>query len=422
MPLLFETEAERLQHPQGKLIPLSLWSDSSLFDSSLNDSNAELIRCFKQALPVLNTEELKKSAWLAIVKSHPKLDFSTLELMASEFDFNTQDKFQLLAIHGDISHLTTFINEQLYLDPLDLIKDKDFSAYLYAAKNGNLEVIKYLESLAPKQIQSMIAGIPKTFEVEFEDGLGQVFNKSPDFYPFYWAAKNNHLDLCNHLLSQSSACIAYAAMRKIEYDHMLRPFCQKMAEDLYQESIATYSEQHILLDLPDPEQANIYFNILGLLLSYEQNKFLTGAEQKYQPYTVNLMNIPAIKALAEPEVFEFSDDSYDEIAELRDSTSEDEINIFQFSQNQSELDIKANLRQIHIQNRENPRQTQGFFSTNNSAKKENSGYPCWLIALFCIPVIGQLGFLVFKLFEYCFADIDENNDERLYEGEVTISV
>ena len=190
--ITFKTYAERMQHPQARLIPESMWNDGTLFDCSLPDimlplmtaSNEELITRLNNSAPTLSLFKLKKLAWLSIALSHPDLELLTLREIATQLHLDSTTLFQLLAIMGNKKHLDEFLNESLNPSVQELIQAKSFSAaYRYAAANGHIGILDYLESKAPDQVQAMI--------------------QADDFYAYRNAAFNGHLGVLEHLESKA---------------------------------------------------------------------------------------------------------------------------------------------------------------------------------------------------------------------------
>src|SRR5437016_6541469 len=99
MPITFKTHEERMQHPQAKLIPESMWDNFSLFSRSLNEAILELMKVSNEKLSTLltnllaklNGRGLKESAWLAIALSHPDLELSRLRMIANQLNYNDHE-------------------------------------------------------------------------------------------------------------------------------------------------------------------------------------------------------------------------------------------------------------------------------------------------------------------------------------------
>ena len=77
----FNSEAERLEHPQARLIPLSLWKSYVLFHHELPDnilplmtaSDEDVLLHIQQNRLQFTNPYNKQCAWIAIMYSHPSL-------------------------------------------------------------------------------------------------------------------------------------------------------------------------------------------------------------------------------------------------------------------------------------------------------------------------------------------------------------
>lgn len=98
------------------------------------------------------------------------------------------------------------MNEQTAPVVITNLAINHFQYYAWAAHHGHVKLLKYLETRVPGEIQNMI--------------------KMEDFEPYQLAAQNGHLEVCNHILSQSSACFAYAEEHQHEYGAIITPLCR----------------------------------------------------------------------------------------------------------------------------------------------------------------------------------------------------
>ncbi len=77
-------------------------------------------------------------------------------------------------------------------------------------------------------------------------------------------------------------------------------------------------------------------------------------------------------------------------------------------------DAEHLLKPTANQNEKIPHQQPRFFSPDPAKIGQEIDYPIWLIAVFCIPIVGQLGFLLYKLLDYCFpVDIEIPHESSL---------
>jgi hypothetical protein len=185
--ITFKTYEERIQHPQARLIPESMWNNEDLFNFSLADfmlplmttSKEELITQLNNSAAKLDSLRLKKVAWLSIALSHPDLELSILRNIATQLQLDNTILFQLLVIIGNKKYLDDFLNESLNLSVQKIIQTNNFYVYRLAAGNGHVGVLQYLEAKAPSQIQDMI--------------------QARYFYAYRLAAGNDHLEVLQHL-------------------------------------------------------------------------------------------------------------------------------------------------------------------------------------------------------------------------------
>jgi hypothetical protein len=223
--ITFKTYEERMLHPQAKLIPESMWNNNNLFNFSLagfilplmTASNEELITHLNDAAAKLDSNRLKKVAWLSIALGHPNFELSILRNLATQLQLNNLILFQLLVIIGNKKYLDDFLNESLPTNVQKMIQSENFYAYRLAAENGHLEVLQYLEAKVPNQIQEMIQGFDFcAYRLAAENGhlevLKHLESKVPnqiqqmiqanDFFAYHLAAGNGHLEVLKHLESK----------------------------------------------------------------------------------------------------------------------------------------------------------------------------------------------------------------------------
>lgn len=182
----FSTPEERMKHPQGKLIPSSMWNDNELFGENLDDTvlylmkvpTEELLSRLEQSATKLNDPWLKKQAWLAIALSHPDVALTTLQDMAQKLNIDDYGLFSLIVILGNISFFDELVKQ--YPAPViaEYISQSVFYVYIKAAENGHQELLKKLEARTPEQTTEMF--------------------RVANFTPYVRAAKNGHLAVLKH--------------------------------------------------------------------------------------------------------------------------------------------------------------------------------------------------------------------------------
>ncbi len=368
MPIPFKTHEERMHHPQAKLIPQSMWSHPYLFAASLDEAILELMinnqeelsTSIKNLIPKLNSmswmesSNLSEVAWLATALSHSDLEFSTLKSIADQLNFDDAKLFDLLAILGNLTYLTTFLNEYPSAKIQRFIEHNCFSAYQSAARHGHLEILKYLESKVPNKIEVMITGefevasyqlaasgcnleILKHMEslvdhhhiqtmvvankfrvfkdvvvrgslevlkhleslIEYDQIQSMISDDDFEVYKrvvraYDWAADYDQLEICNHLLSQSSACFAYAEQHVREYSHHVIPFIDNTLSSLHQEYEAfSIQNPNGVFDI-EGERAQLCFYLMRNLIRRNDRAF--DDELRF------LLSIPSVKALVHQEL------------------------------------------------------------------------------------------------------------------------
>ncbi len=221
----FKSKAERMAHPQARLIPESLWNNPLFFDRDLPDylislmqeADESIITAYSQAERFINYYK-RKCAWLAIALSHPNLSIQTLQQLGGLPD-NTV--FSLAAAWGNKVFFETLANDYLIQNQLqDMIAVDNYLVFRVAAENGHLEVLRYLEDKAPAQLQAMIAADNYfAFRFAAQNGHLEVLRylgeKAPaqlqamiaadNYFAFRFAAQNGHLEVLRYLGDKAPA-------------------------------------------------------------------------------------------------------------------------------------------------------------------------------------------------------------------------
>lgn len=346
----FKTHAERMKHKQAKLIPSSMWYDNQLFYESLNDTVLSLMKVkldnlmshLNKSLPKLNDKWLKKQAWIAIALSQP-VDLPMLLAVATTLKLDKNTVFSLLATLGNTALLSEFTIQQDTPNIQKMLEDDEFCAYIKAAENGHSTVLKFFEMAVPFSVRKMILSrncspykdAARNGHVEVLEHLedtepdlvlemikaqnfyayrigaskGQLAvlkhleAKAPDlvramvaadnFYAFNKSVENNHFEVSEWILAQSSMCFAYAEMHEQEYgSKIIEPFIKERLHALHRDAINT--PHHNVFNISDPEQAKICFYVIRNLI--RRNDRALDDEIRF------LLSIPSVKALAHSEV------------------------------------------------------------------------------------------------------------------------
>jgi len=186
----FKNDEQRMQHPQGKLIPQDVWD--KFFWGELPDKLIPLMTAEKDALLrrvrsvpyFLNHERV--AAWLAIAFSHPDLDVAMLHELSKAIHLKDYEPLITAATCGKLDYVIELdekLTSQFNPDSLDF---KNIRKYLFytAAKFGHLDILQYLEGRAPEKLQEMIA--------------------ANDYEAFRLAARHGHIAILEYLETRAS--------------------------------------------------------------------------------------------------------------------------------------------------------------------------------------------------------------------------
>jgi hypothetical protein len=125
--------------------------------------------------------------------------------------------FRYAAENGHLDVLR-YLEEKAHGRLQEMIGANNYHAFSYAAENGHLDVLRYLEEKAPERLQAMIgAGDYAAFRYAAENGhldvLRYLEEKAPgsfqamiganDYHAFSYAAQNGHLDVLRYLEEKS---------------------------------------------------------------------------------------------------------------------------------------------------------------------------------------------------------------------------
>lgn len=216
--------AERMHHPQAKLIPQHLWDD--YFVNWLSDDLIPLMQ--------VTTEESLYSqlhndscstieriqTWVAIVISHPQWNFEQIECLNYQLHMSDALVFQCAAAWGNEPYFQHVASRHIELGSLHaVISDDDYKAFRLAAKHGHLPILKYLANkVFYTTLQAMIAAkdyaafrgaanhnhldvlLYLTEKVFYKDRQAMI--AACDYEAFGGAAANGHLDVVKYLTEQ----------------------------------------------------------------------------------------------------------------------------------------------------------------------------------------------------------------------------
>jgi hypothetical protein len=227
----FYDQGQRLKHPQGKLIPDSIWDKffrGDFPDVAINlcrIPKASLLRDIKQFIEGSYESALK--VWLAMFYSHRDAKVDELIAWAKELRISNTDLFMLASCTGQLELLNRVISTNSN-DVMEMIKAEDYVPFTFAAGNGDLAIIDRIVALAPNQIPVMIkemikAGNNDAFHNAARNGHLDVIDRlaalAPDqihamiahlhYYPFCAAAGNGHLAIIDRLVALSPDDVDY---------------------------------------------------------------------------------------------------------------------------------------------------------------------------------------------------------------------
>lgn len=197
----FSTKRERLLHPQGKIIPDSLWTYADFFNYELSIQTMDLMQLSseEEIFYYLKNQSLGdtpipssilRSHWLAIALTHPNISDRSLLTYANQLHLSDLDLLKTAAATGRtgviklllnpydaesiqnkipvlkwpglqwINHALGSITQRMAYS-LGFVHAKiavnDYVIFRLAAKNGHLGTLNYLASLLPNYVQGMLS-------------------------------------------------------------------------------------------------------------------------------------------------------------------------------------------------------------------------------------------------------------------------
>jgi ankyrin repeat protein len=222
----FETDAGRMQHPQARIIPASLWNDFDFFFHTLPDQLIPLMSAESESALITNLDHLdlenntreKQRAWLAIALSHPSLSFNSLNTIANKLQLPHKALFQTAAAWGNLNYLRQLITATTPQHLARELLDKNcYLAFRYAAHHGHTDVLTYIGANVPTHLAKMIEtnnfysfrlaahhGYLPVLEYLASQAPSQIHTmiKANDYCAFKGAAKEGHLAVLHYLVNQ----------------------------------------------------------------------------------------------------------------------------------------------------------------------------------------------------------------------------
>ncbi|HHM2299132.1 TPA: ankyrin repeat domain-containing protein [Legionella anisa] len=220
----FSTHAERMQHPQAKLIPQTLWN--TLFFKDLPNSLIPLMQaCDEHALiyrlkaitlPVYTREIL--CLWLGIALSHPEFNSQSLQRIGDMLGVSDQLMFYAAVLWGNENYFKDLMTKYSTRSLQDMIAADNYLAFRHSAENGHLSILQYLAEKAPEKLKKMItAQHYSAFSFAAENGnltvLQFLAEKDPEklqemiaamnYLAFRLAAENGHLTVLQFLAEKA---------------------------------------------------------------------------------------------------------------------------------------------------------------------------------------------------------------------------
>jgi hypothetical protein len=240
----FNYEAERMEHPQARLIPQSVWRRydfNRFFEHELLEFQLTLMQITSRdlddylasfednTLEFIDTHEKKYIAWLALAYTHPDINDALLLRFADRLGLSNEDSFKLTATLGKLSLLNKII-EANTSQIQNMISAGRYGVFLDAVENGHLGIvnclIETLTTLAPDDVQTMISiNNDKGFILAMSRGflpiMDRLFELEPeviDRLTYDWIQKaviHGHLPIIERIFSICSM-LNPAAVIKVE--------------------------------------------------------------------------------------------------------------------------------------------------------------------------------------------------------------
>ncbi len=335
--LHFTSEILQQQHPEARLIPYPVWlsfgfngSDPSVAFSFMSKSIETLL----QGLEKPNTSHEAKRCFLAIAFSHSDITYDELVQISNHLKLSPSDLFDCAIAAGKLDliecllktdenrecllanafrraayygyiHVLDYLFTLSQNPPLEIIKINNYETFLQAAKNGDLDIIKYLIDKIPKDdvlkmlaVQNYHAFFNAAQKGHF-DVIQYLLETLPrQDLPIMIAAHGIYIfcqaDLCNHIsiikdILHFPVVFAHAEYHVHEYQQHTGPFITEKLFVLQQARVqfeASYPNR--VFDVEDAGEVRLYFYILRHLI--RRNDATLLSEMRV------LLNIPSVEA------------------------------------------------------------------------------------------------------------------------------
>ncbi|MCE0723049.1 MULTISPECIES: hypothetical protein [Legionella] len=344
------THEERMQHPQAKLIPQTLWD--ILFLEELPDCLIPLMQTKDEhllidrlkaiPLPVSKSEIL--CLWLGIAFSHPEFNSESLQHIGDMLGMSDKVMLHAAVLWGNESYFKDLMTKYSSSSQ-DMIAADNNYIFIESIRYGHLYVLQYIAEKAPEKLQEMLASenylafscafqkshlsvlqflaekVPEKLQEIIGDNIFSVFHRTIEngslsvlqflaekvpgkfqemitdysIYIFLWATSiQDPLPIINFLLSHANA-FAYAEQHQIEYREYVTPFITKKLADLQAlKNTIEHENAYAVFDITSSEEAKLLFYVLRNLI--RQN------DPARRDDILLLIGIPSVKALAHTEI------------------------------------------------------------------------------------------------------------------------
>jgi len=156
-----ETEAQRLTHPQARLIPSSIMKSSDFFRNELPDNLIPLMKPQTEEQLLAALQGFKKPhswheilrSWLAIAFGHPNLSKETLGAAARHLGLSDKALLEASIALNRQDYLEFLLSQENFMR---LVERGPNDFFKMASAHNCLQILHYLESKYPDKLQEMI--------------------------------------------------------------------------------------------------------------------------------------------------------------------------------------------------------------------------------------------------------------------------
>ncbi len=197
--MVYVSEAKRLNHPQARLIPESMWRTIFYYDLSkyeimfMTCSYDELLNNLTDIATLDSLQKMR--ICYVITLSHNTLSNEILIHIYNKIGISNNSLFVLGAVLGSLS-----LFQQIAASVLPVDTECMVSAFIMAAAHGNMSVMREIIKLAPDKLMDMIA--------------------AENYSAFRFAAANGHLLVLQELL-EFAPDKAQEMIESMEYEAFL---------------------------------------------------------------------------------------------------------------------------------------------------------------------------------------------------------